>query len=278
MSLLRPEEMAPLRGILKSHFLIASDDPEDRRALMTACGAGALCDRVGLGKPGERFASELLSKLEGRGPVGDPGLAVFLDRFLVAYPDDATEEEKAFIRAITGRGNVIQKEGGGETNMTDRATAGKTPQSENESDAGGAPPGEPDDPRHAAAGGQTPARTGAWNPLTFARNFLRDAIEAVPAVKYALGVGGLASVVAIVTGRFGLGLDPRFAVVGGVVMIVMMVVLVIFARGTEIVGGSLRLPVMALTWFALLLFMAASTLLLTSVFFMWPLDLKHWLM
>lgn len=262
MSLLHPEEMAPLREILKHHSLIASGDPDDRRSLMTSCGAGALCDRVGLGKPGERFASELLTKLEGRGPAGNPGLAVFLDSFLAAYPDDATEEEKAFIRAVTGRDKAVQDESGGGTDMTDKTATGKTP----------------DTPGDAAAGGQQKASTGALNPVAFARSFLREAIEAVPAVKYALGVGGLASVVAIVTGRFGLGLDPRFAVVGGVVMIVMMVVLVIFARGTEIVGESVRLPVMALTWFALLLFMAASTLLFTSVFFTWPLNLTHWLM
>ncbi len=77
---------------------------------MTVCGAGALCDRVGLGKPGVRFAPELLTKLEGRGPAGNPGLAVFLDRFLAAYPDDATEEEKAFIRAIAERNKTVQGE------------------------------------------------------------------------------------------------------------------------------------------------------------------------
>lgn len=278
MTLLRPEEMAPLRGILKNDPRIASGDPDERRSLMKACGAGALCDRIGLLKPGEQFTSGLLSKLEDRGPVGNPGLAVFLDRYLVAFPEETTEKEKAFIRAITGRGNVVQEEGGGRTNMTDKPRPGETSPLGKPSDVGGKPPDKPDNPARTGAGGQTPAGTGAWNPLTFARSFLRDAIEAVPAVKYALGVGGLASVVAIVTGRFGLGLDPRFAVVGGVVMIVMMVVLVIFARVTEIVGESFRLPVMALTWFALLLFMAASTLLLTSVFFMWPLDLKHWLM
>lgn len=279
MSLLRPEEIAPLREILKNHYLVASGDPEGRRSFLTDCGAGALWDRIGIGKPGEHFVSELMTKLEGRGPVGNPGLAEFLNRFMVAYPDDTTEKEKNFLRAITGRGKVVQEISGGGMDMTNKTPAGETPKSGKPSETGREQPDESGKSVNAATGGQTPApANGGWNPLAFAQTFLGDAIKAVPAVKYALGVGGLASVVAIVTGRFGLGLDPKFAVIGGGVMIVMMVVLVIFARGTEIVGESFRYPVMALTWFALLLFMAASTLLFTSVFFTWPLDLTHWLM
>ena len=66
-----PGRNGPAQGNTENPPLIAAGDPDDRRSLMTACGAGALCDRVGLGKPGERFASELLTKLEGRGPAGN---------------------------------------------------------------------------------------------------------------------------------------------------------------------------------------------------------------
>jgi uncharacterized membrane protein len=54
--------------------------------------------------------------------------------------------------------------------------------------------------------------------------------KAVPAVKYALGVAGILSVVAI-TKTF--GLSPYWAVLGSIVTLVLMVVLLIFARLTK---------------------------------------------
>ncbi len=104
--------------------------------------------------------------------------------------------------------------------------------------------------------------------------FLQEAIKAVPSVKWALGIGGIASVIAIVKG---FGLDLRVAGFGVPVMIVLMTALVVFARASTFAKESLRWPALALTWFVLLLFMAISICLFSSVFFEWPVDLKYWL-
>jgi len=103
---------------------------------------------------------------------------------------------------------------------------------------------------------------------------LREAIAAVPAVKWALGVGGIASVVAIVAS---FGLDFRVAVFGTLVTLVFMTILLLFARASTQTGSLLRLPALVLTWFALALFMAVSACLFLSVFFQWPVDLQTWL-
>ena len=104
--------------------------------------------------------------------------------------------------------------------------------------------------------------------------FVREAIKAVPAVKWALGVGGIASVIAIVAA---FGLDVRLAAIGVVVMIPLMTLLVVFARAATLSSRAMRLPALVLAWFVLVAFMAASIGLLTSVFFDRPVPLKHWL-
>lgn len=104
--------------------------------------------------------------------------------------------------------------------------------------------------------------------------FLREAVIAVPAVKYALGIGGVVAAIAIV---FSFKIDPRIAFVGTLVMLVLMGVLVIFARMTALSGVRLHLPALVFTWFVLLLFIATSVSLFSSVFFQRPLDLRHWI-
>ena len=104
---------------------------------------------------------------------------------------------------------------------------------------------------------------------------LREAIRAVPAVKYALGIAGIVSAIAIVTGGF--RIDPRIAVFGTVIMFVLMTVLVLFARLSTTPHHALGIAVIVLVWFSLLLTMFTATGLFTSVFFHWPLDLR-WLL
>ena len=104
--------------------------------------------------------------------------------------------------------------------------------------------------------------------------FVREAIKAVPAVKWALGVGGIASIVAIVAA---FGLDVRVAAIGVLVMIPLMTLLVVFARAATLSGRAMRLPALILAWFVLVAFVAVSIGLLTSVFFDRPVPLKHWL-
>lgn len=101
--------------------------------------------------------------------------------------------------------------------------------------------------------------------------FLREAVRAVPAVRYALGVGGVAAVAAIV---YSFRLNPGFALVGTVITFVLMGVLLIFARASALAGIKLQLPALVFAWFTLLLFMATSTLLFTGVFIGKPLNLQ----
>jgi hypothetical protein len=103
---------------------------------------------------------------------------------------------------------------------------------------------------------------------------LRDAIKAVPAVKWALGVGGVLAVVALV---YMFKLDARVAFVGLVVLFCFMGVLVVFARASTLRSGAIFWPAMAFTWFALIMFMATTVSLFTSVFFSMPRDLREWL-
>jgi hypothetical protein len=108
------------------------------------------------------------------------------------------------------------------------------------------------------------------NPLSI----LRESIRAVPAVKYALGIAGIVSAVAII-GSF--GLDYRVTVVGTVLMFFLMATLVVFARLSALAAPDLRVPALVFTWFSLLLVMAVGAALFSSVFFQWPIDLGRWL-
>ncbi len=101
--------------------------------------------------------------------------------------------------------------------------------------------------------------------------FLDRAVKAVPSIRYALGIGGIIAVIAIV---FSFGIDAKVAIFGTIIMLVLMVVLVIFASLVRKPGASFSLPALILTWFSLALFMAASLLLFTSAFWAAPLDLR----
>jgi hypothetical protein len=102
-------------------------------------------------------------------------------------------------------------------------------------------------------------------------SFLKQAINAVPAVKYALGIGGVVSVIAIVGG---FRIDFRVALLGTVVMLVLMTVLLVFAKAASRPQSAFKVPAIILTWFSLLLFIATASALFLSVFFGKPLDLR----
>ena len=106
------------------------------------------------------------------------------------------------------------------------------------------------------------------NPLAV----LREAIRAVPAVKYALGVAGLLSVVAI-TKAF--GLNAPTAAVGAIVTLVLMVALLIFSRLTATAPRYFVLPALMFMWVSLVLVLATASLLFLSAFFRWPVDIFH---
>jgi hypothetical protein len=105
------------------------------------------------------------------------------------------------------------------------------------------------------------------NPL----RVLKEAIKQVPALKFALGVAGIAAAAAIIKSLVS---DPRVAVFGIILMVILMTVLVVFAKLTAIASKDFKLPAMILMWFSLVLVMAVSSLLFTSTFFNWPMKLK----
>ncbi len=103
---------------------------------------------------------------------------------------------------------------------------------------------------------------------------LREATKAVPSVKWALGIGGLIAVIALV---YTFKLDPRAAFVGLIVLLLFMTVLVLFARASTLKSGATFWPALIFTWFALIMFMATAVTLFGSVFFNTPVPLQKWL-
>lgn len=100
--------------------------------------------------------------------------------------------------------------------------------------------------------------------MTLETSILDKAIKAVPAVKYALGIGGIIAVISII--RSGFKIDLRVAAVGTIVMLILMVVLVVVASLVGQKSSAFRIPALVFTWFCLVLFMATSCTLFGSVF------------
>jgi hypothetical protein len=115
-----------------------------------------------------------------------------------------------------------------------------------------------------------PDSTPGFGPLAV----LREATKAVPAVKYALGVAGVVATVAIVRA---FGIDYRVAVIGCIITFVMMVLLVVFAKLSTMARREFEWPVLVLMWSSLVLTVLGAFLLLCSVFFSWPADLRGWI-
>ena len=98
--------------------------------------------------------------------------------------------------------------------------------------------------------------------------FLKDAIAAVPAVRYALGVGGTAAVVSIALAGF--GLDAKTAVFGTLIMFVLMVVLVVFSKLAQTGSRSLYILALVLAWAFTFLAISSTVLFASSFFFDYP--------
>jgi hypothetical protein len=95
---------------------------------------------------------------------------------------------------------------------------------------------------------------------------LREAIRAVPALKFALAVAGLAAVVAIV---LGFHLKPALAVFGVLIVLGLMFLIVVFSRYAAGSSGSSG-PATVLVWFYTVATISATILFSSSVFFSWP--------
>ena len=102
---------------------------------------------------------------------------------------------------------------------------------------------------------------------------LQEAIKAVPAVKYALGVAGIVAAISIITA---FGIDLRIAALGTIVMFVLMVILVVFAKLSTTAPRHFLVPILVMMWSFLVVMIATTALLFSSVFFKQPLDLQYW--
>lgn len=86
-------------------------------------------------------------------------------------------------------------------------------------------------------------------------------------MKYALAVAGLLALVGLV-GAF--RVSPLVAVSGAVIILVLMVAMVIFARLTTVGRRTFLLPAQVMMWSFLLLVISTAFLLFTCAFFQWP--------
>jgi hypothetical protein len=110
-------------------------------------------------------------------------------------------------------------------------------------------------------------------PFSFGPSaMLRAAMKAVPAMRYALGIGGLAAVVAVVLTAW--KLPPGTAIIGSLLVLVGMVVLVIFAALSATKPTALRPLAMSMAWSFLVLTVATATLFLMCAFFNTPQSLQ----
>jgi hypothetical protein len=99
------------------------------------------------------------------------------------------------------------------------------------------------------------------------RRILQEAIEAVPAVRYAAGITGIGAAVAIVA-SFRLG--PAIAVLGVVVTLGLMAVLLAFARVAAVSAGNRGAVLDAgvvMVWVFTLLVCVTGIMLFTMTFF-----------
>ena len=115
----------------------------------------------------------------------------------------------------------------------------------------------------------TPKNDDTSNGLPI--NILRQAIRAVPAVKYALGVAGMAAAVAIVAG---FSVDYKVAVLGTILMLGLMFGLVAFSSVAFNSSDAIRPLALTLAWTFVLLISATSLCIFTSFFFDFPRPLE----
>ena len=104
---------------------------------------------------------------------------------------------------------------------------------------------------------------GSLNPVTI----LKDAIRAVPAMKYALAVLGLVAVVAIVS-LWRVKYDV--AIWGAVIILGLMVPVLVFAKLTKVAPKYFLGPARTLMWAFVILTIVAGTCLFTAAAFRQP--------
>ena len=111
-------------------------------------------------------------------------------------------------------------------------------------------------------------RMVSWSPFSA----LKEAVKAVPAMKYAVAVLGLVAVVAIAAAW---RVNFKVAVFGAGIILILMVSVLVFARLTAFGAGLFLLPAMILLYTFVILTAAAGVRLFTAAAFKWPPDLHE---
>lgn len=96
---------------------------------------------------------------------------------------------------------------------------------------------------------------------------LSRAIKAVPSVKYALGIIGVAVAGSIIYSLFR---SPQEALVAIAIVLILMVLLLLFAKAAAAKNEQIRPAAMAFVWGILALCLLGGTLIFTAIFFDWP--------
>jgi len=111
-----------------------------------------------------------------------------------------------------------------------------------------------------------------YTPTTFVKDSVRD----IPAVKYAVGIGGIVSIIGLLLSI----VSPRVGGWGALIMLVLMVALLVFSALVKLAKNDSRTlyyPALIMLWTFVILTCATSCTLFSCVFFQKPVDLQEWL-
>lgn len=100
---------------------------------------------------------------------------------------------------------------------------------------------------------------------------LPEAIQAVPAVKYALAGLAVAGCVAVAIGYFK---DARLALIATIAGLGLMGVMLIFAKAAKLNARLLKGPAVVFVWFSLMLFVVWAGGMTLSAFAGWPVKIS----
>lgn len=103
---------------------------------------------------------------------------------------------------------------------------------------------------------------------------IKDAIKQIPSLKYAFGVLGLVSIVALVSSY---SIDHRITVYGVIFLLIMSAIILLFSKLSSLSANYFKVPAIFFLWFSVLLTIILPTLLVSSIFFKKPLDLSFYL-
>lgn len=121
---------------------------------------------------------------------------------------------------------------------------------------------------------ESPAATRKIDDFLTPASFVRAARAAHPAFRYAVAVAGILAII-VTFARF--GISYATLTLGVVVMIGLMALFLVFAQASKLARSRLDLPATVLIWAFLVIGIAVSLGLVTSVFFNFPLPFRDFL-